>query len=564
MSFRSTTGSLLRNRKVLFLLFVGLFFTVTVHTLHGQGISVQYREVAPHSLVLSYATVSQTIVENNLVTDVRIQKCLKGFSCLAPAQGSPKSTWNKIETKLNLHPVSTSFYNYYLYVEKTHASDASRYVTDIQFTPSSKAPSDKDKWLSHKVANSLYIWINYMEAADFETPIVRDFNLLFGVHDLKDARQHWKYTPLPIPLPVKQSIQPHASMLAISINDEMPILNKAMEFETVLKKNSFVTTVEPKFKIVQLSDLHIGLDQGRCEGDNCKFDSQTLEFISSAIETEGDVKLVVVTGDIIDMGRVKHLESAILKALSPILELKIPFVITFGDSDWDWDNYHTKINILNFVASLPNCYNKDISQADHRMHGVTNYNIKVFREPPASEGNEFDYNQLDLGNPDAIVTILDSEYAQVDATQSNFMYRVTLHLRDEMEHRLLFFHYPLPNFRPDKEFKLIGSYNEKHKLETPTDRKFLHDAIDCGYKAISVGHEHENDACIWKEEKNKNILLCYSGITGESGITRLDEQYKRRLRVFEIDFDKNQILSWKRTKEQSLDPQAIWPIGTKK
>lgn len=128
----------------------------------------------------------------------------------------------------------------------------------------------------------------------------------------------------------------------------------------------------------------------------------------------------------------------------------------------------------------------------------------------------------------------------------------------------MFFHYPLPNFRPDKEFKLIGSYNEKHKLETPTDRKFLHDAIDCGYKAISVGHEHENDACIWKEEKNKNILLCYSGITGESGITRLDEQYKRRLRVFEIDFDKNQILSWKRTKEQSLDPQAIWPIGTKK
>lgn len=561
MSIKSTLGSLVRNRKVLFLLFVGLFFTVSVHTLHGQGITVQYKEILPHNQVLTYAPISQTIADNYLVTDVQIRKCMKGFSCLAPKPSSSKSTWHKIDTKLNLHEISFSSYNYYMYVEKTHGPDASVFVTDVQFNPSDKAPNDKNKWKKHKVTSNLYVWINYMEQPDFETPYIRDVNLLFGTHDMKDTREHWKFNPAPIALPMKQSVQPHASLLAISVNDEMPIINSATEFESILKKNSLITTREPKFKIAQLSDLHIGLDQGRCFGEECKFDSGTLDFISLALESEGDIKLVVITGDLIDIERVKHIDSAVLKALSPILALKIPFVFTFGDSDWDWNNYHTKINILNFVSSLPNCYNKDVSQADHRMHGLTNYNIKVYREPPASDDNKYDYNKLDLGNPDAIVTVLDSEFAEVDATQSNFMYRVTLHLSPDMNHRLLFFHYPLPNFRPDKQFKLIGSYNEKHKLETPTDRKFLIDAIDCGYKAISVGHEHENDACIWKTELNKDVLLCYSGIAGESGITKLEKDFSRRFRIFQIDFDNNNILSWKRTAKEPFDPQAIWPLG---
>lgn len=562
MSFRSTAGSLLRNKKVLFLLFVGLFFSVSIHTLHGQGITVQYKEETPHSLVLQYALVLQTIIENYLVTDVQIQKCVKGFKCLAPRQSSAKSKWHKIDTKLNLHPLSWSAYNYYVYVEKTHANDALVWVTDVQFNPSDTPPSSKNKWKKHKVASNLYIWINYMEAADYTTPIVRDFNIIFGIHDLRDTREHWKYNPMPIALPLKQSIHPHASLLAISVNDELPIVNKAMEFETVLKKNGILTTVDPKFKIAQISDLHIGLDLGRCEGEDCRFDSKTLDFISKALAEEGDVQLVVITGDMIDVKRVKHLESAVLKALLPILATKIPFVFTFGDSDWDWDNYHTKINILNFIASLPNCYNKDISQVNHRVHGLSNYNIKIIRMPPASSEHKTDYTKLDLSKPNAIVTVLDSEFAEINASQGNFMYRVTQNLPSDMNHRLLFFHYPLPNFRPDKEFKLIGSYNEKHKLVTPTDKKILTDTMNCGYKAISVGHEHENDACIWKEEDGKKILLCYSGIAGESGVTRIDAKYQRRLRIFEINFDGNMILSWKRNAQnEPFDPQAIWPIG---
>lgn len=561
MSLRSTTGSLLRNRKVLFLLFVGLFFTVTIHTLHGQGISVQYREELPHQKILDYETVHLTLLENYLVTDVRIQKCAKGFSCLAPKQTSDKTVWHKIDTKLNLHAKSSSMFNYYLYVEKTHATNTGRYVTDIQFTPSAKQPTDRNKWFSHKVASSLYIWINYMEVADFETPLVRDFNILFGTHDMQDSRDHWHYQTLPITLPVEQTIYPHASLLSVSINEEMPIINQSMEFENVLKKNGIITTVDPKFKIAQISDLHIGVDQGRCIGDECKFDKKTLDFIGNQLDAEADVKLVVVTGDMIDFERVKHLESAVLKALSPILKLKIPFVFTFGDSDWDWDNYRTKINILNFVASLPRCYNKNINHVDHRMHGLTNYNIKIFHEPPAAEGTTFDYNLLDLSKPNAIATVLDSEHVEVDNTQTNFMYRATLQLPPDMEYRLLFFHYPLPNFRPDKEFKLIGTYNEKHKLVTPTDKKVLDDAVACGYKAISVGHEHENDACIWKTVQGKDILLCYSGIAGESGVTRLDKNYERRFRVFEMNFEKQAMFSWKRMASKSFDPQAVWPLN---
>ena len=106
--------------------------------------------------------------------------------------------------------------------------------------------------------------------------------------------------------------------------------------------------------------------------------------------------------------------------------------------------------------------------------------------------------------------------------------------------------------------RLIGTYNEKQELITPTDEKIIQDIKATGYKSVGVGHEHENDACIWDENDGTKILLCYSGVIGESANMRLKSEYKRRMRVFEFDFTQNRILSWKRDPEQRFDPQVIW------
>ena len=144
-----------------------------------------------------------------------------------------------------------------------------------------------------------------------------------------------------------------------------------------------------------------------------------------------------------------------------------------------------------------------------------------------------------------------------------YLYRINNQLIND--YKLLFFHYPLPQFRPKGKFKLVGSYNEKHELDDKTKLKVHDDIINCGYNVISVGHEHENDACLLSnstfDDSNKSsIWLCYNSVTGDSGITKLDKQYVRKLRLFEIDFEKNRILSWKRQEKDNkpFEYQAIY------
>jgi len=205
---------------------------------------------------------------------------------------------------------------------------------------------------------------------------------------------------------------------------------------------------------------------------------------------------------------------------------------------------------LQFLSSLPNCYNY-IPNQDNHIHGLTNYNLKLLRN-------------LD-SNPSAVLTILDSENHKIDASQINSLYRLNRDLPQDI-FKLLFFHYPLPNFRPTGKFKLIGSYNEKHLLNAKTSYSYRDDIVNCGYNVISVGHEHENDACVLSEkyqpetkESLNEVWLCYSGVTGDSGVTKLNEAFDRKLRVFEIKFDNKRLISWKRNmnKGMGFDYQII-------
>ncbi|GEQ72178.1 hypothetical protein JCM33374_g5864 [Metschnikowia sp. JCM 33374] len=527
------------------------------HSFSSKGIAIDYSRYQPHSKLTSYATVSEILSMNAAVSDIHFQRCLRGFSCSGPTN-TPQTMWEKVPTKLNLFPESFHPFNYYMYVQKSAIVQSERYILGFAFTSTNEEPEHEgSKVMSRKIWSGGYLWIYYVDDIDFNIPIVHDVNVFFGKDDMKDSRKHWKFEPTPIPLPGKHSSHAKLSALTIAIVDEINILEKEKEFDMILKKDEMIVTTNPKFKIMQLSDLHIGQDVGICY-DDCKFDVDTLKFVEQAIQKEGDVSLVVITGDMIDSSRTAHHESVVLKALSPILEAGIPFIFTFGDSDYDHTNYLSKLNVLNFIASLPGCYNKRVDELDHRIHGLSNGNLNVYHVPPTIEGEKINLGSLPLESADALITYLDSEGKSVKDSQANYVYRVNHRTSAETDQKLLFLHYPLPNFRPSGTVKLIGGYQEKHPLATDTDKKFLEDMKASGYKAVAVGHEHENDACVWEESKGSKVLLCYSGITGESGHTKLDPGYKRRLRVFELDFEQNRIYSWKRDQEKSLDAQEIW------
>ncbi|KAM9909907.1 hypothetical protein OXX69_004982 [Metschnikowia pulcherrima] len=556
----TTFSAIARNRKVHLILAALAFLLAMIHTMGSQGIAIDYTRDTPHSAEFSYSTASEIISQNQVVSDIHIQRCLRGFSCAPPKDNGKSSFWEKIPTQLNLFPEGFQLFNYYMYVEKSPVVEAERFIVDFAFTSTDEAPESsvsEAQVLKHKISSTGYLWLHYIEAIDFKVPVVREVNVFFGKDDMKDSRKHWKFEPGAIPLPGKYHIHAKVSMLSVAVIDEISILQHEQDFDTILKKNEMLVTTNPKFKIMQLSDLHIGQDTGVCFED-CKFDIDTIKFVEAAIQKEGDVQLIVVTGDMIDAKRTTHHESVVLKALSPILESGIPFIYTFGDTDYDAQNYLSKVNMMNFIASLPGCYNNKVANLDHRLHGLSNGNLKIYNVQPTEEGEEIDLQKLPLKSADALVTYLDSEGRSVKESQANYVYRTNHKPSADTEHKLLFLHYPLPNFRPQGTVKLIGNYNEKHPLATNTDRRFLEDIKASGYKVVAVGHEHENDACIWEETDGAKVLLCYSGVTGESGVTRIDPGYKRRLRVFELDFENDKIYSWKRDSEKSIDPQEIW------
>ncbi|KAM9915557.1 hypothetical protein OXX59_010514, partial [Metschnikowia pulcherrima] len=133
-------------------------------------------------------------------------------------------------------------------------------------------------------------------------------------------------------------------------------------------------------------------------------------------------------------------------------------------TDYDAQNYLSKVNMMNFIASLPGCYNNKVANLDHRLHGLSNGNLKIYNVQPTEEGEEFDLQKLPLKSADALVTYLDSEGRSVKESQANYVYRTNHKPSADTEHKLLFLHYPLPNFRPQGTVKLIGNYNEKHPL----------------------------------------------------------------------------------------------------
>lgn len=531
-----------------------------MHAFQNQGISIDYKNIDPHQSIHYYSSTVDTINSNKVVTDVRIVRCLRGFSCSEPRDVLAPGWWEKMPSKLNLFQEGFSFFNYYMYVQKAKGNESKRFVVDVTFTYSETPPTNglKDsKWKSQKLFGKAHMWINYFDSLEYHVPIVRDLNVLYGKQDLVDYRPHWKFESAAVILPVKQSIHCTISVLRIPVNNEIAILNAEHEFDSVLKKNGIFVTSDPVVKVIQVSDLHIGQDVGACY-EKCKFDQVTLNFLSEALEAEKGTKLVVITGDMIDFTRARHFESVILKAVAPILHAQIPFVFLFGNSDYDSHKALSRLNVYNFISSLPGCYNQKLEDLESRLHGLTNGNIKIFQTPDIEQNKMPDYNALDLSNPKAVITYLDSADNKIEESQANFLYRVTHNLKQEVQQRLLFFHHPLPNFRPSGKVKLIGTYNEKHDMVTSTDKKILLDIKKAGYKGVGVGHEHENDACIWDETEDSKILLCYSGVIGESANTRLNADYKRRLRVFQLDFGQNRILSWKRDQDKQFDPQEIW------
>lgn len=446
---------------------------------------------------MEYEDILTILKRDHIVTDIKVKKCSKYTSCKL-SKVEQVQEWKKIDTPLELYANSFQFQNFvksisifqhYIYVVELPIDKMERGLVDVRITSSeTPPPSDEGEgeWVYEQVGSSLNLWKKFQfkeeGASIVNTEFIRSIEVLYGMDDLTDGRDNWNMQEEPIPImDYENIIPPHLSLLKVSMKRQPEIIAEHERFQSA--KNQQLILAEGRFfKMLQLSDLHFGPGKGNCHGnvEVCEADAKTLEFIESSINKEEarPVKLVIITGDLIDSFQTKDFRSTILKGLSIILQKKIPFIFTFGELDeiaavleseelklerdgkkpQDKDRNIDpvlKLNILNFISTLPRCYNT-AQKYDKNIHGLTNYNLRVFHLKDTN--NEKD---LQLDKPEVVISVLDSENHKIQASQINHLNRFNKGIKTQDPFKLLFFHYPLPNYRPSGGFNIIGSYNQK-------------------------------------------------------------------------------------------------------
>lgn len=294
------------------------------------------------------------------------------------------------------------------------------------------------------------------------------------------------------------------------------------------------------FKILQISDLHFGRhivsDSRKEKPDSIfRYDWPNVQFIHSVIRNERP-DLAVITGHIFkDFNKNLDYESQILKMVSPIISNGIPFLFTWGEPQVTTE---FKVNILNFIKSLPFCLNKfDLKNSTYLMLPLL--------LPAKTPGS-----QKQIGTIFAFDSNVTESYNFLDKFPRS----------PQSVYNLAFQHLPLHEYRPQGSFALIGNYEQKGSLDyIPHTKAFRNLLGEKDIKAISCGHEHGNDCCVLSDGKQQNLKnnmwLCYGGVTG------YDQAYESKVRIFKIDTEKNDITSWKRSiKDTSKvsDYQYIW------
>lgn len=374
--------------------------------------------------------------------------------------------------------------------------------------------------------------------------------VLFGP-DAVDPRPNWDLMEASVPVSSARSgMKPRITFR------RGPVVNfKAKEYQPDLKYNA------GKFKILQVADMHFSTGVGVCRDRvsedskaHCEADPQTLKFLEHVLSIENP-DFVVLTGDQVFGHAAPDSETALLKAVSPFIERKIPFALTLGNHDDEGSLLRPEM--MQVAASLPYCVavlgpdsvdgygNYAVSVADKNAP-VAMYFLDSHSYSPAKNERGYDWFK---------------ELQVIWLGRESQALKAELKVQPENWLLMAFFHIPLPEFRslgPMVGKVLEGITASSH----PTDmRKEL---AESNIHVALVGHDHVNDFCLnqaqeMPESEIHEMWLCYGGGSGEGGYGGYGG-YIRRMRVYEIESSTRTIRTWKRAENnpsQLFDDQVL-------
>lgn len=276
---------------------------------------------------------------------------------------------------------------------------------------------------------------------------------------------------------------------------------------------SFTKTKNVDFKILQLTDLHIGggfLSRGK--------DAMAINAITKTVN-KAKPDLIVITGDCVYpvpffSGTRDNLKSS--KIVGELMEsFGIPWTLVFGNHDVELASRYTKKDLCDYYESLPHCLFK---RGEAAIQGEGNHIINILNED-GSINNALvmlDSNQY-LGS-----NIL-AGYDTVHYNQCQWYKNEILKLSEEQKNivpSLAFFHIPLIEFKQAWNLLKTGSpevtYHSGNVGETNdyfgvsyNPSHFFDEAVRLrSTKGIFCGHDHLN-----------TISLTYKGVRMTYGMS---------------------------------------------
>ncbi|KAL1849273.1 Phosphatase dcr2 [Paecilomyces lecythidis] len=491
-----------------------------------------------------------------IVTDVTLTSC-NVINVFSSCKLDP-DRWHRIEKDLYLNTGWTS--RAYLHFERKREEDLAegdKVVVDLKisrFNPGATdiSPDKRDDWEPRPGG----IWLKRTAErhASDSGKALTSVDVLFGA-DAVDPRHNWEIKDTPLLL--DSGTEAQEARLSIrrgpppKLTKPIPRINE-----------------HGRFKIMQAADLHLSTGLGKCRdavpeeptpGQKCDADPRTLAFVEKLLDEEKP-DLVVLSGDEVNGETSPDAQTALFKAIKPLVDRKIPYVAIFGNHDDEGDL--NRQQLMEILEELP--YSMSIAGPED-IDGVGNYYIEVLGRGKTSNSaltlylldthsyspDERQFRGYDWLKPNQINWFRDTAQGL----------KRKHHQYTHMHMNMAFIHIPLPEYRNS------NNYWKGNWLEPPTAPGFnsgFKDAlVEENVLFVSCGHDHVNDYCMLEKDENNNkpsLWMCYGGGSGFGGYGGYGG-YVRRMRFFDFDMGPGRVVTYKRVEwgntEERVDEMMI-------
>lgn len=273
-------------------------------------------------------------------------------------------------------------------------------------------------------------------------------------------------------------------------------LENNLTYEYVEGIKTFITDEE--FKILQLSDIHIGA--GIVSGDNDRMALKAVEKLIHSAQPD----LVVITGDLVYPSKIQSGNTDNLKALKMLANtmeaLQVYWAPVFGNHDAQKGAMYSRKQLGEYLKSLSYCLfecgPEDIDGVGNYIINIQNSQNKIIQSLYFMDSN--DYLTIS-GNK---VSALDNDYDHIHPNQIAWYVANIQKMNqfnkdrgyDEIVPSSLFMHIPFVEYNDAYEQGTLMLGNKKEKTCNGPQYGMFEKIVELkSTKAVFCGHDHLNN-----------------------------------------------------------------------